>query len=285
MSEQTISVFPDYYTLGDAFSNQYGIRCYPVTDKRTGNRYVAKAYSFPYSPTVTEAFLLSNVFGNEDEVNAYYHELAKDLCRQAAILNALSHTAYFSHITACEMTKRDTGGYDVWLLSPLQTTLSTLFKKITLTTDKVLDLGITLCHALTLCREAGFLYTGIKPENIFIAANGQFMLGDIGFVPLDALAYAALPLRRYTVYTPADCHNCYSRLCNNLDVYGVGVILYQACTGGEVPENITIPPQIDDKILKDIIMTACIPSSDGRWRNPAEMEAALIAHQSEIRKS
>jgi serine/threonine protein kinase len=267
--------------LGNEFSNRYGIRCYPATDNRTGNRFVAKVQTFPYSQSVTEAFLLSGVFQNENEVFAYYHDLAKDLCRQAAILNALSHTAYFSHYTSCEIVKNDSEGYDVLLISPFYTTLAALFEKATLNHQQVLDLGITLCRALSICREAGFLYTGIKPENIFVTGSGKFMIGDIGFVPLPSMPYAALPLRRYTVYTPADCHDCYCRISDNLDVYGVGVILYQACCGGIVPERITTPPQIDNKILAEIIMTACLPASDGRWKNPSEMEAALLSCQSE----
>ncbi len=284
MSEQTISHLPEHYTLGDAFSNQYGVRCYPATDNRTGMRYVAKAQTFPYSPSVTEAFLLSGAFDSEKEVNAYYHDLGKDLCRQAAILNALSHTTYFSHFTTCEIAKRDEGGYDVWLLSPFYTTLAALFKKISLSKEKILELGIALCRALSLSREAGFLYTGIKPENIFISSKGQFMIGDVGFIPLSSLPYAALPLRRYTVYTPSDCHDCYCRLSDNLDVYSIGVVLYQACNGGAIPEKITIPPKTDNKSLAEIIMTACLPTTDGRWKNPAEMEDALIACQAETVK-
>lgn len=284
MSEQIKTHIPEHYTLGDEFSNRYGIRCYPATDNRTGMRYVAKVQTFPYSSSVTEAFLLSGAFLGEKDVDAYYHDLGKDLCRQAAILNALSHTTYFSHFTTCEMAKHNEGGYDVWLLSPFYTTLDALFKKISLSKEKILELGITLCRALSLCREAGYLYTGIKPENIFIASNGQFMIGDIGFIPLASLPYAALPLRRYTVYTPSDCHDCYCRLSDNLDVYGVGVVLYQACCGGEIPEKVTVPPQIDNKMLAEIIMTACSPTTDGRWKSPAEMEAALIACQSETIK-
>ena len=284
MSKQTISHLPDHYTLGDAFSNQHGIRCYPATDNRTGMRYVAKVQTFPYSPSVTEAFLLSGAFESENDVDAYYHDLGSDLCRQAAILNAFSHTAYFSHFTACEMAKRNDGGYDVWLLAPFCTTLAAVFKKISLSKEKILELGITLCRALSLCREAGFLYTGIKPENIFLSNDGRFMIGDVGFIPLASLPYAALPLRRYTVYTPSDCHDCYCRLSDNLDVYSIGVVLYQACSGGTLPEKLAFPPKIDNKNLAEIIMTACFPASDGRWKNPSEMEDALIACQSETIK-
>ena len=279
MSIQSFSHLPEHYTLGEEFSNQYGVRCYPATDTRTGMRYVAKVHTFPYSPSITEAFLLSNAFEDENEINAYYHDISKDLCRQAAILNAMSHSAYFAHIPTCEMVRCENMGYEVLLLSPYYTTLATLFRRATLNQQQIVELGISLCRALSICREAGFLYTGIKPENIFVTGNGQFMVGDIGFIPLSSLPYAALPLKRYTVYTPADCHDCYCRLSENLDIYGVGVVLYQACCGGEVPDTISLPPRTENKTLSEIIMTACQLASEARWKEPADMEAALLSCQ------
>ena len=90
MSEQFTSHLQEHYLLGDAFSNKYGIQCFPATDKRTKMRFVAKVQTIPNSPSVTDAFLLSGAFANENDVYTYYQDLSKDLCRQAAILNALS---------------------------------------------------------------------------------------------------------------------------------------------------------------------------------------------------
>ena len=277
MTEQSTPKLLEHYTLGEVFSNKNGIRCYPATDNRTGKRYVAKVQKIPYSPSVTEAFLLSGAFEDAEEMNEYYSSLAKDLCRQAAILNALSYNDCFSHFTSCETIKCKDIGYEVWLISSYRNTLATLFGKIQLSKNKILELGITLCRGLRLCREAGFLYTGIKPENIYISEDGKFTIGDIGFIPLSSLPFATLPLRHHSAYTPADNHDCFSHISDNLDVYGVGVVLYQALSGGKLPEKITEPPQNADKEIADIIMTACAPSTGSRWKTPSELEAALSA--------
>jgi len=275
--KQSISHLLEHYTLGEMFSNKNGVCCYPATDNRTGIRYIAKIQTFPYSPSVTEAFFLSGAFSNIDDIDAYYQDLAKDMCRQAAILNALSHYEYFSHFSSCEMEKRDEVGYDVCLISPYCNTLATLFQKIKFNQEQVLDLGISLCRGLALCREAGFLYTGLKPENIYISDRGQFMIGDVGFIPFSSLPYAALPQSRYTVYTPSDCHDCFSRIPENLDVYGVGIILYQACFDGKYPVDRAQTPQSVCQELADIILTACSPIADKRWRDPTEMENKLLS--------
>ncbi len=277
MSEQFIPHLSQHYTLGNTFSSSNGIKCYPATDNRTGTRFVAKVQKIPYSEAVTDAFFLSGAYVNIDDIHKYYQDLAKDLCRQAAILNALSNSKYFSHFTACDMVNDGDVGYDVWLMSPYRTTLATLLGKVTFSQEQIIEIGLCLCRALSLCREAGFLYTGIKPENIYISDDGVFTIGDIGFIPLASLPYAALPINRYTVYTPKDCHDCFARLCDNLDIYGVGVVLYQACTGDKPLDKITNPPQSVKKELADVIMTACCPTADGRWKTPEEMEKALIS--------
>lgn len=278
MSEQTISQLLKHYTLGDAFASRRGIRCYPATDIRTGIRYIVKVQSFPYSQAVTEAFILSGAFASEADVNRYYGDLAKDLCRQAAILNALSHSAYFSHITHCETVQLEDVGYEVWLIAPYRKTLAAIFDKVQLTQDEILQLGISLCRALAICRKAGYLYTGIKPENIYVSESGEFTIGDIGFIPLASLPYATLPIGHRTIYTPADCHDPFTRISNTLDVYGVGVVLYQAFSGGKLPDKIIDPPQNTSKEIANIIMTACAPSANQRWNTPEEMEMALLSN-------
>lgn len=273
--QQPISKLLAHYTLGEMFSNKNGVCCYPATDNRTGIRYIVKIQKIPYSPTVTEAFLLSGAFANVEDINAYYKDLAKDLCRQAAILNALSQSEYFSHFTFCESFPCENIGYEVLLIAPFRNTLAALFKKTKLSVKEILELGIALCHGLSLCREAGFLYTGLKPENIYISETGQFTIGDVGFIPLSSLSYAALPSQHHTIYTPVDCHDCFSQISANLDVYSVGIVLYQAFSGGKIPEKIINSPANVPKDIAEIIMTACSPSQNTRWETPEILASAL----------
>ncbi len=277
MSEQTIPYIAKHYTLGEAFSNKNGIRCYPAIDNRTQNRYILKVHHFPANSTVTEAFILSGAFANIRDVNAYYADLAKDLCRQVAILNALSQSSCFSHYIFCESATCEDGGTVVWLIAPYQTTLAVLFGKYQLNETEIIRLGISLCHALSISREAGFLYTALRPENIYISETGEFTIGDVGFIPLSSIPYAALPVRYHSIYTPQDNHDCFSHISENLDVYSVGVIMHQALLCGKLPGNITEIPSNTSKELSNIIITACSPSPSLRYKTPEEMETALKA--------
>lgn len=58
---------------------------------------------------------------------------------------------------------------------------------------RAVNLGIDLCDALTACRDAGYLFENLKPENVFLTQSGRFLLGDLGLAPLEDLQYASVP--------------------------------------------------------------------------------------------
>ena len=276
MSNPTESHLITHYHIGKAFSDRKGVRCYPATDKETGNRYIAKVHAFPSKTAATEAFLISGAFPSIEKVNAYYREQSRDLCKQAAILNALSHSEHFSHFALCHSEPKDDIGYDVWLLSPYRKSLAVIFENTTLDTDEIVELGLQLCKAMEQCRQAGFLYIGMKPENIFLSLSGKFQIGDVGFVSIPSLPYSTLPERYQTVYTPPENKEFLSVISDNTDVYGIGAILYQAASGGKRPNNLQISPKELDCRLSSIILKACAASQTTRWKDPGELGQALI---------
>ncbi len=275
MSNEQISLMLEHYILEQPYSVRNGVLCYPATEKNTGEKYLAKVRSFPPFPSVTDALLLSGAFKTAADADAYYKEEARGLCRQAAILNALSHSEYFSHFTFCQAVERSDIGYDVWLLSPFRLTLAAIFEKKHLPQDIALELGISLCRGAMQCREMGFLYTGIKPENIYVSNKGTFQIGDIGFIPLPSLPYAPLPDGYSTAYAPPECRDCYCQIASNADVYSIGAVLYQAFNGGKLPEQLTNPPIYAGKEIATIIMSACAPTPEKRHKSPKELLSAL----------
>ena len=277
MSNHSISQLMTQYSLGAAYCIHNGVSCYPATEKETGNRYIAKIYSYPSKQATTDAFLVCGAFPNLEKINAYYREQVRELCKQVAILNGLSHLEHFSHITHYFTEPKSDIGYDVCILSPYRHTLAELFQKINLQRDTVIELGLQLCQGLLSCREAGFMYIGLKPENIFISPNGRFQIGDIGFIPLSAISYTALPFHYQTIYTPPESHDIFQAMSDTTDVYSVGAILYQAVCGGKRPSSLTKSPQNADQPLTNIIMQACDPTPTKRFRNPQELYDALIS--------
>jgi len=279
--EEELSIqFLENYTLAEPSITRCGTCCYRATDKETGEKYVAKVISIPLKANLTDALLLSGAYPDLENVDKYYMDCAREICRQAAILNALSHSKYFSHISNCQTAKRADIGCDVCLLYPYRLTLATAFSRHDLTVDAAIELGITLCRGALQCREAGFLYAGIKPENIYLTNKGHFQIGDIGFLPLSTLPYCPMPGGYNTAYFPPECRDCFSKVSPNADVYSIGAVLYQALHHGRLPDKLSDPPANADRGISAIILSACATVPEMRFSTPAELLSALEEYDS-----
>ena len=58
--------------------------------------------------------------------------------------------------------------------------------------------------ALTACRRVGYLYADLKPQNVTVSEDGTYHISDLGLFALDSLAYASLPDRYRSAYTPPE---------------------------------------------------------------------------------
>ncbi|MBR3753449.1 MAG: protein kinase, partial [Ruminiclostridium sp.] len=129
----------------------------------------------------------------------------------------------------------DNAGYYVYLLSPYRKSLARHFRKYSMTHLQAVNLGLDLCASLAVCRQAGYLYIDLKPENIFISEDNEYRIGDLGFVKTASLAYASVPDKYCSQYTAPEISGPMSSINQTIDIYAVGMILYQAYNGGTLP--------------------------------------------------
>ena len=86
MSEpKLISPLLDNFMIGDAMSDQYGIRCYPAMKNDSDTRYIVKVISVPASEAQLNALLLSGAFTNKETASSYFSQLAEDVKKETEI--------------------------------------------------------------------------------------------------------------------------------------------------------------------------------------------------------
>ena len=287
MSEPNlISPMLDNFAMGGPISDHDGVRCYPAMENDTDGKYIVKIISIPASQTQLDALLLSGAYTSKDAALTYFKELADSVVEEVNILESLSKMEGFLPFEACQcVTMDDLSGYNVYLLGTYKRTLAKQFVRQPLTQLQAVNMGLDLCAALAVARRAGYLYIDMKPNNVYVTENNEFRIGDLGFIKLDSLKYASFPEKYRSQYTAPEIADAFSSLNKTLDIYSVGLILYQAYNNGALPFDSDAPPAeafpapaYADYEISEIILKACAPNPDDRWQDPIEMGQALISY-------
>ena len=296
MSEpRYVSPMLESFTLGQSISEHSGVECYPAMRDDSEKRYIVKKISLPASQVQVEALLLTGVYRDADAVRAYYEDLANGVAREIRTLNALAEQRGFVPCDGFQVEPMEYGvGYEVHILSRYRKTLQRYMKRNAMTHLSALNLGIDLCAAMAVSREAGWVYVDLKPENIYLFGDQEYRIGDLGFVAMDSLKYASLPDRYRSVYTAPEVADAYSSLNATMDTYALGLVLYQVYNLGKLPfENeegrkawleglasgeALVPPVGADEEMAAIIAKACAYDPADRWQTPAELGHALISY-------
>ena len=291
MSEpKLISPMLDDFAMGGPISEHDGVRCCPAMRNNSDERYIVKIISVPASSTKLEALLLTGAFSSKESAVAYFKNLADDILDENEILDHLAQMEGFVGYEDCQIVPMDDGnGYDVYLLAKYRRSLERQFTRVPMTHLGAVNLGLDLCAALAVARRAGYLCVDLKPGNIFLTGNNEYRIGDLGFVKLNALRYASLPDKYRSKYTAPEVADTFASLSPGIDIYAVGLILYQAYNNGALPfsgdaapkEKFDAPAYADYE-MAEIILKACDPDPTQRWEDPVQMGQALVSYMQRI---
>ena len=285
MSEpKLISPLLDNFVMGDPISEHDGVRCCPAINKITDEKYIVKIISVPASDIQLDAMLLSGAYSDKDAAVSYFKSIADDITEEASILKELAQFEGFLPIEAWQIEPMENGnGYDVYLLSAYRNTLRHQLRRNSMTHLRALNLGLDLCAALAVSRRLGYLYVDLKPTNVYLTGSQEYRIGDLGFIPLASLQYASLPDRYRSTYTAPEIQDAFSSLNSTMDIYSVGLILYQIFNNGQLPlhqgETPSEPfsaPAYADYEMAEIILKACAIDPKQRWQDPVEMGQAIV---------
>lgn len=285
MSEpKLISPMLDNFVMGDPISEHDGVQCCPAMEKDSDKKYIVKVISVPASQTKVDALILSGACADQEAALSYFKEISENITDEANVLKTLSALEGFLPAENWQIVPMEDGvGFDVYLLSQYRNTLQQTFRRSSMTHLAALNLGLDLCAALAVCRRAGYLYVDLKPGNVYLSGENTYRIGDIGFIKLNSLKYTSLPDRYRSEYTAPEITDAYASLNTTIDVYAVGLILYQAFNDGQLPninESATelTPPAYADYEMAEIILKACAADPAERWQDPIEMGQAIVAY-------
>ncbi len=279
-----ISPLLDGFSMGPPMSEHNGVRCCPAIKEKSDKKYIVKIITVPPSQAQLDALLIAGAYRDPADAMDYFRRQGEDIMKEAELLKTLSALDGFLSYDGWQMepiTKRRLG-YEICLVGSYKRSLEKYVRRNPVTHLEAMNLGLDLCSALSVCRQAGALYVDLKPSNIFMSAKKEYRIGDLGFVMLDAMRYTALPDKYRSLYTPPELHDPMASLNLTVDTYAVGMILYQLYNDGQLPfqgkaPDTPLPSPVNaDYELAEIIMKAIHPDPAQRWDDPKDLGHALV---------
>lgn len=287
MSEpKLVSPLLDGFIMGAPMSQHHGVCCCPAMKENSEDKYIVKIISVPASQSQLDALLLTGAYKDAAAAMEYFKELSDGIVAEAETLTKLSKLEGFVPFSDWQVVPMENNdlGYDIYLISPYRMSLDKYMRRNSMTHLNAVNLGLDLCAALAICRNAGFLYADLKPSNIFVSDDKEYRIGDLGFLKLSTLKYTTIPSKYRSVYTAPEAADDLSTPNTTMDIFAAGMILYQIYNNGELPgngqaiEGVLPAPVNADYEIAEIILKACAPNPADRWQDPMEMGQALAAY-------
>ncbi len=279
-----ISPLLDNFMMGDPISDIDGVRCCPAMHQQTQEKYLVKIISVPASQTKLEALLLTGAYPDVESAAVYFKQQADEITAEADIIAKLSHNSGFEGFEAYQVVPMDDGtGFDIYLLCPYKKTLKRHCQIEPATHLLACNMALDVCAALASCRNQGYIFVNLKPENIVIGSDNSYRINDLGLLPLASLKYASVPDRYFSPYTAPELCDAFASPNETVDTYALGMILYEIYNGGLPFEGNKAPaeefpaPKFADEEISQIILKAIAPNAQERWQTPAQMGQALVA--------
>lgn len=273
-----------------------GRACYLMTHTENKEQYVLKHMSVPATDSQIRALILSGAYADEAAVHQYYGRVVEDMKQELRLGQKLAESGCYAGALGFQVEPKQEGvGYDVYILHPLHVALNELLSHSAMTHLRAINLGIDLCDALIACRESGYLFQNLKPENIFLMPNGRFLLGDLGLVALQDLKYASIPEEYIGAYSAPELSDIMASPNLTNDLYSLGMVLYRVYNGNHGPfEDENTPEVMADKLrltgkplptpiyadyeLASIILKACSFKIEDRFLTPELFKQALTQY-------
>lgn len=175
--------------------------------------------------------------------------------------------------------------------------LTQLLTQFSFTFTETINLGISVCKALMRCRDFGYIYPNLKPENILFDKRGVCKLGDLGSFSCLEPSKTSVAFKRTQYYMAPEFIKTGKINCT-CDTYSLGLVLYMLSNRGRLPfcekypQDVTAggldfskeqrmngaefeKPQLASQALFEIIKKACAFSEKDRYLSPKQMMTDL----------
>ena len=182
------------------------------------------------------------------------------------------------------------------ILTDYYTPFNDLLLSRSFTEKEIIKLGLDVCKALTVLERNRMIHGDIKPSNIFLDQNGNYILGDLDTAVRKVDFHMTLDYIGTPAYAPPEMleQHIRSSCQRKIDLYALGMMLYRLTHNGLVPfqknyDNASIreamiarveqkkplEPVTKNPALNHIIRKSTDPNPYHRYKNACMMSEDL----------
>ena len=269
---------------------------YVVKSTKSGQTYILKHISVPESQKQVDALMFTGAAATKEDAQKYYEQVVSDYQTELSTLETLSSSPNLDCFRSYQIAPKEDGvGYDMYLLAEHRKTLVDYLNDNAMTRLCAVNLAMDLCSALLDLRQAGLIHRDVQPSNIYLSAQGHFLLGDLGIAKIEERKYCSIPENMLSSYSAPELFSLLGSIEPTTDIYSVGLILYRIFNGNHAPfedENTSakaadrrritgeaLPvPMYADYEISEIILKACAFKPEDRYQTPQELKDALVEY-------
>lgn len=242
-----------------------------------------------FDGTVISGILRYVVIKN-DEYNIENTDFIND---EASFLKTISQSGdCFNYLDVYVNNNPAKKKIEFFIVTEVLKSLSEVMKSKDFDENKVLDFGIQMSAILERLESRNIYHGNINPDDIFITFDGKYKLGGFSEFEskIDDMSFIAPEIFKKE---SADF---------TTDIYSLGLIMYSMSNNGKIPfendevgkddavkmrfdgKSVTAPKNGSEK-LKSVIVIACQPNNDNRWKNAGNIKNALTSIKQEAANS
>ncbi len=295
-NEEPIVLWPGWETVRligrGSFGAVYEIRREVFGDTE---RCALKHISIPQDESEIQEMRIEGQDG--ESITRSFTDRAKSIVSEYKLMMQLVSCPNVVTCHDVETVQKDSGyGWDIYIRMELLTPLmKRLEEQPNLPEGEILRLGREIANALEACRRRNIIHRDIKPQNIMVAADGTYKLGDFGIARVsEKTGSATSRIGTYTYMAP-EVYNG-EHYGAPADLYSLGMVLYWLLNRRRAPfvtvntaeeksaalrrrmRGEAIPAPLNGSpALKRIVLKCCAFDPQERYQTAAELLRALDA--------
>jgi len=235
---------------------------------------------------------------DEESITTRFEGYLHDIVREYSLMADMKGCANIVYCDDVKYIQHDNGiGWDIFIKMELLTSLTKALGK-TVSDEQAIKIGTDICSALAFCEKRNLLHRDIKPQNIFVAPDGTYKLGDFGIAKTAERTTSGTKTGTYKYMAPEVYNN--QPYGGKADIYSLGLVLYWLLNERRTP-FLPLPPTMptsseEDKArtrrfsgepipapahgseeLQRIVLKACAYDPNDRYQSAEEMLRELKA--------